>query len=264
MVSMSSRPSGRWLLALAIAAPRSSGFVAPSLSQLARSPAAGPAKVDRTRDVASSHAQRVARAAAPVSTPAPPAPVDRRIQLAKAFVVDDFGRANPDLLQDDFAFELGSSLLTKERYLKSDDLVRLREACGDTLRVAASDFRIDPGDDEAVLFTLAVSGVQSAPYKGLEDKDPLKGSGPWKTLPTCGRCAFDASGKCYSATLGAPLDRCILRGDHFNLTWTPSTACLDSSLTQGRSLARRGDAGRRLLGRHGRKIGWSQRRARPL
>ena len=68
--------------------------------------------------------------AAPVSTPAPPAPVDRRIQLAKAFVVDDFGRANPDLLQDDFAFELGSSLLTKERYLKSDDLTRLREACG--------------------------------------------------------------------------------------------------------------------------------------
>ena len=213
MVSMSSRPSGRWLLALAIAAPRTSGFVAPSLSQLARSPAAGPAKVDRARDVSGSHAQRVAaRAAAPVgasaSAPnAPPAPVDRRIQLAKAFVVDDFGRANPDLLQDDFAFELGSSLLTKERYLKSDDLVRLREACGDTLRVAASDFRIDPGDDEAVLFTLAVSGVQSAPYKGLEDKDPLKGSGPWKTLPTCGRCAFDASGKCYSATLGAPLDR---------------------------------------------------------
>ena len=122
--------------------------------------------------------------AAPVSTPAPPAPVDRRIQLAKAFVVDDFGRANPDLLQDDFAFELGSSLLTKDRYLKSDDLARLREACGDTLRVAASDFRIDPGDDEAVLFTLAVSGVQSAPYKGLEDKDALKGSGPWKTLPT--------------------------------------------------------------------------------
>ena len=121
--------------------------------------------------------------------------------------MDDFGRANPDLLQDDFAFELGSSLLTKERYLKSDDLVRLREACGDTLRVAASDFRIDPGDDEAVLFTLAVSGVQSQPYAGLEDKDPLKGSGPWKTLPTCGRCAFDASGKCYSATLGAPLDR---------------------------------------------------------
>ena len=39
-------------------------------------------------------------------------------------------------------------------------------------------FRIDPGDDEAVLFTLAVIGVQSAPYKGLEDKDPLKGSGP--------------------------------------------------------------------------------------
>ena len=208
MVSSSSRPSGRWLLALAIAAPRTSAFVAPSLSQLARSPAAGPAKLDRARDAASGHAQRVAaRAAAPVSTPAPPAPVDRRIQLAKAFVVDDFGRANPDLLQDDFAFELGSSLLTKERYLKSDDLVRLREACGDTLRVAASDFRIDPGDDEAVLFTLAVSGVQSAPYKGLEDKDPLKGSGPWKTLPTCGRCAFDASGKCYAATLGAPLDR---------------------------------------------------------
>ena len=127
--------------------------------------------------------------------------------MAKAFVVDDFGRANPDLLQDDFAFELGSSLLTKERYLKSDDLTRLREACGDTLRVAASDFRIDPGDDEAVLFTLAVSGVQSSPYAGLEDKDPLKGSGPWKTLPTCGRCAFDSSGKCYSATLGAPLDR---------------------------------------------------------
>ncbi len=146
------------------------------------------------------------RAAAPVA-PAPPAPVDRRIQLAKAFVVDDFGRANPDLLQDDFAFELGSSLLTKERYLKSDDLVRLREACGDTLRVAASDFRIDPGDDEAVLYTLSVSGVQSSPYAGLEDKDPLKGSGPWKTLPTCGRCAFDASGKCYAATLGAPLDR---------------------------------------------------------
>ena len=196
------------------------------------------------RPLARSHAQRVAtvRAAAPVTPAAPPAPVDRRIQLAKAFVVDDFGRANPDLLQDDFAFELGSSLLTKDRYLKSDDLARLREACGDTLRVAASDFRIDPGDDEAVLFTLAVSGVQSAPYKGLEDKDPLKGSGPWKTLPTCGRCAFDASGKCYSATLGAPLDRCILRGDHFNLTWTPSTACLDSSLTQGRSLARRGDA----------------------
>ena len=92
-------------------------------------------------------------------------------------------------MQDDFAFELGSSLLTKDRYLKSDDLARLREACGDTLRVAASDFRIDPGDDEAVLFTLAVSGVQSAPYKGLEDKDALKGSGPWKTLPTCGRCA---------------------------------------------------------------------------
>ena len=66
--------------------------------------------------------------------------MDRRIQLAKAFVVDDFGRANPDLLQDDFAFELGSSLLTKDRYLKSDDLAaRLREACGDTLRVAASD-----------------------------------------------------------------------------------------------------------------------------
>ena len=141
-------------------------------------------------------------------TPAPPAPpVDRRIQLAKAFVVDDFGRANPNLLGDDFAFELGSSLLTKERYLRANDLSALREACGDTLRVAASDFRIDPGDDEAVLYTLSVSGVQSAPYAGLEDKDPLKGQGPWKTLPTCGRCAFDASGKCYSATLGAPLDR---------------------------------------------------------
>ncbi len=163
------------------------------------------------RPLARSHAQRVRpRAAAPVGSgapPPPPAPVDRRIQLAKAFVVDDFGRANPDLLQDDFAFELGSSLLTKERYLKSDDLTRLREACGDTLRVAASDFRIDPGDDEAVLFTLAVSGVQSQPYKGLEDKDPLKGSGPWNTLPTSGRCAFDASGKCYAATLGSPLDR---------------------------------------------------------
>ena len=146
------------------------------------------------------------RAAAPVA-PAPPAPVDRRIQLAKAFVVDDFGRANPNLLGDDFAFELGSSLLTKERYLRANDLSALREACGDTLRVAASDFRIDPGDDEAVLYTLSVSGVQSAPYAGLEDKDPLKGQGPWKTLPTCGRCAFDASGKCYSATLGAPLDR---------------------------------------------------------
>ena len=194
-------------------------------------------------------------------TPAPPAPpVDRRIQLAKAFVVDDFGRANPDLLQDDFAFELGSSLLTKERYLKSDDLVRLREACGDTLRVAASDFRIDPGDEEAVLFTLAVSGVQSQPYAGLEDKDPLKGSGPWKTLPTCGRCAFDASGKCYAATLGAPLDRsAFLRGDHFNLTWTPSSACHDSSLTQGRPLARRGDASRRVLGGDGWEIGRSKR-----
>ena len=103
------------------------------------------------RPLARSHAQRAAaRAAAPVGAsapPAPPAPVERRIQLAKAFVVDDFGRANPDLLQDDFAFELGSSLLTKERYLKSDDLTRLREACGDTLRVAASDFRIDPGDN---------------------------------------------------------------------------------------------------------------------
>ena len=146
------------------------------------------------------------RAAAPV-TPAPPAPVDRRIQLAKAFVVDDFGRANPNLLGDDFAFELGSSLLTKERYLRANDLSALREACGDTLRVAASDFRIDPGDDEAVLYTLSVSGVQSSPYAGLEGKDPLKGQGPWKTLPTCGRCAFDSSGKCYSATLGAPLDR---------------------------------------------------------
>ena len=122
-------------------------------------------------------------------------------------VVDDFGRANPNLLGDDFAFELGSSLLTKERYLRANDLSALREACGDTLRVAASDFRIDPGDDEAVLYTLSVSGVQSAPYAGLEDKDPLKGQGPWKTLPTCGRCAFDAIGKCYSATLGAPLDR---------------------------------------------------------
>ena len=203
----SSRPSGRWLLALAIAAPQTSGFVAPSLSQLARSPAAGPAKVDRARDSSSSHAQRVAaRAAAPVAAPPAP-PVDRRIQLAKAFVVDDFGRANPNLLGDDFAFELGSSLLTKERYLRANDLSALREACGDTLRVAASDFRIDPGDDEAVLYTLSVSGVQSAPYAGLEDKDPLKGQGPWKTLPTCGRCAFDASGKCYSATLGAPLDR---------------------------------------------------------
>ena len=106
MLCRRSRPSGRWLLALAIAAPRTSAFVAPSLSQLARSPAAGPAKVDRARDVPSSHAQRVAaRAAAPVGASAAPAPpVDRRIQLAKAFVVDDFGRANPDLLQDDFAF----------------------------------------------------------------------------------------------------------------------------------------------------------------
>ena len=194
MVRRRSRGSG--LLAVA-------GLIAPSLAfqaplqhrlELARAP------VTRFRGCAT------VRAAAPV-TPAPPAPVDRRIQLAKAFVVDDFGRANPDLLQDDFAFELGSSLLTKERYLKSDDLVRLREACGDTLRVAASDFRIDPGDDEAVLYTLSVSGVQSQPYKGLDDKDALKGSGPWKTLPTCGRCAFDASGKCYAATLGAPLDR---------------------------------------------------------
>ena len=184
------RRSPGHLVAVAAVVTRSLAFQTPSRRPLARS-----------------HAQRVAaRAAAPVgATPAPP--VDRRIQLAKAFVVDDFGRARPDLLQDDFAFELGSSLLTKERYLKSDDLVRLREACGDTLRVAASDFRIDPGDDEAVLFTLAVSGVQSQPYAGLEDKDPLKGSGPWKTLPTCGRCAFDASGKCYAATLGAPLDR---------------------------------------------------------
>ncbi len=204
MRCMSSRPSGRWLLAVAIAAPLTSAFVAPSLSQLARSPAAGPAKVSQAR---TSRASRTRVAAAPIAPESAPAPVDRRIQLAKAFVVDDFGRANPDLLQDDFAFELGSSLLTKDRYLKSDDLARLREACGDTLRVAASDFRIDPGDDEAVLFTLAVSGVQSAPYKGLEDKDALKGSGPWKTLPTCGRCAFDSSGKCYSATLGAPLDR---------------------------------------------------------
>ena len=164
------------------------------------------------RPLARSHAQRVAAsAAAPVGgseSPAPPAaPVDRRIQLAKAFVVDDFGRANPNLLGDDFAFELGSSLLTKERYLRANDLSALREACGDTLRVAASDFRIDPGDDEAVLYTLSVSGVQSSPYAGLEGKDPLKGQGPWKTLPTCGRCAFDSSGKCYSATLGAPLDR---------------------------------------------------------
>ena len=90
----------------------------------------------------------------------------------RRFVVDDFGRANPDLLQDDFAFELGSSLLTKDRYLKSDDLARLREACGDTLRVAASDFRIDPGDDEAVLFTLAVSGVQSRPTRVSRIKTP--------------------------------------------------------------------------------------------
>ena len=200
----SSRLSGRWLLAVAIAAPQTSAFVAPSLSQLARSPAAGPAKVSQARR---SRAPRTLAAAAGVAPESAPAPVDRRIQLAKAFVVDDFGRANPDLLQEDFAFELGNSLLTKDRYLRSDDLARLREACGDTLRVAASDFRIDPGDDEAVLFTLAVSGVQSAPYKGLEDKDALKGSGPWKTLPTCGRCAFDTSAKCYSATLGAPLDR---------------------------------------------------------
>ena len=195
MVRRRSRGSG--LLAVA-------GLIAPSLAfqaplqhrlELARAP------VTRFRGCAT------VRAAAPV-TPAPPAPpVDRRIQLAKAFVVDDFGRANPNLLGDDFAFELGSSLLTKERYLRANDLSALREACGDTLRVAASDFRIDPGDDEAVLYTLSVSGVQSAPYAGLEDKDPLKGQGPWKTLPTCGRCAFDASGKCYSATLGAPLDR---------------------------------------------------------
>ena len=186
------RSQGHLVAVAALLAAPSLAFQAPSRRPLARS-----------------HAQRVAaRAAAPVASATSPAPpVDRRIQLAKAFVVDDFGRANPNLLGDDFAFELGSSLLTKERYLRATDLSALREACGDTLRVAASDFRIDPGDDEAVLFTLAVSGVQSAPYAGLEGKDPLKGQGPWKTLPTCGRCAFDASGKCYSATLGAPLDR---------------------------------------------------------
>ena len=188
MVRRRSRGSG--LVAVAALLARSLAFQAPLQHQLARS-----------------HAQRItARAAAP-GPPAAPAPADRRIQLAKAFVVDDFGRANPDLLQDDFAFELGSSLLTKERYLRSEDLSLLRAACGDTLRVGASDFRIDPGDDEAVLFTLVVSGIQSKPYKGLEDRDALKSSGPWKTLPTCGRCAFDASSKCYAATLGAPLDR---------------------------------------------------------
>ena len=71
--------------------------------------------------------------------------LERNIQLAKAFVVDDFGRAAPGKLRDDFAFTKGSGLLVKERYLKSDDLAALRSACGDTLRVAASDFRADPG-----------------------------------------------------------------------------------------------------------------------
>ena len=195
------RSPGSGLLAVAVLLAPSLAFQAPLQHRLELAARAGaPARNNRGRFA-------TVRAAAPV-TPAPPAPpVDRRIQLAKAFVVDDFGRANPNLLGDDFAFELGSSLLTKERYLRANDLSALREACGDTLRVAASDFRIDPGDDEAVLYTLSVSGVQSAPYAGLEDKDPLKGQGPWKTLPTCGRCAFDASGKCYSATLGAPLDR---------------------------------------------------------
>ena len=65
----------------------------------------------------------------------------------------------------------------------------------------------------------SLSGVQSAPYKGLEDKDALKGSGPWKTLPTCGRCA-STRGKCYSATLGAPLDR-----DDARAAWKLADAC---------------------------------------
>ena len=83
------RSPGSGLLAIAALLAPSLAFQAPLRRPLARS-----------------HAQRVAaRAAAPVGASTSPAPpVDRRIQLAKAFVVDDFGRANPDLLQDDFAF----------------------------------------------------------------------------------------------------------------------------------------------------------------
>ena len=115
------RSPGSGLLAVAVLLAPSLAFQAPLQHRLELAARAGaPARDYRGRG------RFTVRAAAPV-TPAPPAPpVDRRIQLAKAFVVDDFGRANPDLLQDDFAFELGSSLLTKERYLRADDLTRLR------------------------------------------------------------------------------------------------------------------------------------------
>ena len=138
--------------------------------------------------------------------PAPPSLVDR----AKAFVVADFGRAAPATLREDFGFSSRGERLSKKRYLRNGDLAALRAACGGTLGVTASDYRVDGGDPRTVWFSVALSGSHEADYAppaGVEGA-PLAATGQkWATAPTAGCCSFDEAGQCYFASLGVPSDR---------------------------------------------------------
>ena len=138
--------------------------------------------------------------------PAPPSLVDR----AKAFVVADFGRAAPATLREDFGFSSRGERLSKKRYLRNGDLAALRAACGGTLGVTASDYRVDGGDPRTVWFSVALSGAHEADYAppaGVEGA-PLAATGQkWATAPTAGCCSFDEAGQCYFASLGVPSDR---------------------------------------------------------
>ena len=133
------------------------------------------------------------------------------IDLAKAWVVEDFGRRSPERLRDDFGLLTRGERLTKKRYLKNGDLEDLRSACGGSLAVSASDYRVDPGDGRTVWFTLVLSGKHAKRYaapSGVDARAALAATKrPFRTLPSAGSCSFDEAGRCYAASLGVPMDR---------------------------------------------------------
>ena len=142
---------------------------------------------------------------------APAAAVAPAIALAKAFVVDDFGRKSPELLRDDFVLSTRGERLTKKRYLKeTGDLDALQSACGGSLVVSVSDYRLDGEDGNTVWFSVSLSGTHQGAYEpptGVEGAALAPTKKRWATPPSGGSCSFDDEGRCYLASLGMPEDR---------------------------------------------------------
>ena len=119
---------------------------------------------------------------------APGAAVAPAIALAKAFVVDDFGRKSPELLRDDFVLSTRGERLTKKRYLKeTGDLDALRSACGGSLVVSVSDYRVDGEDGSTVWFSVSLSGTHEGAYEppsGVEGAALAPTKKRWATPPS--------------------------------------------------------------------------------